>query len=207
MGNLFGTDGIRGVAGAPPLDCTTIYRAGLCLTRYLASKSKSPHILIGRDTRISGPWIQHVIVRAIRDAGGVPEMCGVLSTPAVSFLTTKTGANAGIMISASHNPYQDNGIKVFASTGMKFMDEVENELEAGIFSSTDAVPADIAPFEPEAEELLKEAPAYKNSYADYLRTCLPGDFHLDGMRLVVDCANGSMAAIAPEFFGGLGARV
>jgi phosphoglucosamine mutase len=144
MGNLFGTDGIRGIAGSPPLDCTTIYRVGFCLTRYLASKFDCPHILISRDTRISGLWIQRLLERAILDGRGVPETCGVLSTPAVSFLTTGAGAHAGVMISASHNPYLDNGIKVFASTGMKFMDEVENELESEIFSSTAAVPADFA---------------------------------------------------------------
>jgi phosphoglucosamine mutase len=207
MGNLFGTDGIRGVAGVPPLDCTTIYRVGFCLTRHLASKSKSPHILIARDTRISGPWIQQLLVRAIQDAGGVPEICGVLSTPAVSFLTTRTGAHAGIMISASHNPYQDNGIKIFASTGMKFMDEVENELEAEIFANTASGPSDFAPFEPHSQELLQDAPAYKAFYSGYLRACLPDGFHLGGMRLAVDCANGSMSAIAPELLASLGARV
>lgn len=208
MGNLFGTDGIRGVAGSPPLDCTTIYRVGFCLTRYLASKFDSPRILISRDTRISGLWIQRLLEQAILDARGVPETCGVLSTPAVSFLTTGTGAHAGIMISASHNPYLDNGIKVFASTGMKFMDEVENELENEIFSSTAAVPADFVPFEPEqTRELLEHAPGYKELYATYLRTCVPMDFRLDGIRLVVDCANGALSAIAPEFLSSLGARV
>lgn len=208
MGNLFGTDGIRGVAGSPPLDCTTVYRVGFCLTRYLASICDSPHILISRDTRISGVWIQHLLERAILDARGVPETCGVLSTPAVSFLTTGAGAQAGIMISASHNPYLDNGIKVFASTGMKFTDEVENELENKILSSTAAAPAGFVPFEPEhTRELLEDAPGYKERYTAHLRTCLPGDFHLDGMRLVVDCANGSMSTIAPEFLRALGAQV
>ena len=208
MGNLFGTDGIRGIAGAPPLDCTTIYRVGFCLTRYLASKIDSPHILISRDTRISGLWIQRLLERAILDARGVPETCGVLSTPAVSFLTMGAGAQAGIMISASHNPYLDNGIKVFASTGMKFTDEVENKLENEILSSMAPAPADFVPFEPErALELLDDASRYKDLYAAHLRTCLPGDFRLDGIRLVVDCANGSMSAIAPEFLSALGAQV
>ncbi len=207
MGILFGTDGIRGVAGVAPLDCITIYRAGSSLAGYLASKSDRPHVLISRDTRISGPWIQALLVRAIRDAGGVPETCGVLSTPAVSYLTTRAGAHAGIMISASHNPYQDNGIKVFASTGMKFTDEVENELETEIFKSKLESPSDFAPFEPEPAELLQEEPAYKQPYLEYLRSGLPGDFDLAGMRLVVDCANGSMSAIAPDFLSSLGARV
>jgi len=208
MGNLFGTDGIRGVAGSPPLDTTTVYRVGFCLTRYLASKSDRPHILISRDTRISGRWIQLLLEQAIVDAGGAPEICGVLSTPAVSFLTTGAGAQAGIMISASHNPYLDNGIKVFAHSGMKFTDEVENELESAILSSTASAPARFVAFESEnARQQMEAAPGYKERYTAHLRTCLPGDFRLDGVRLVVDCANGSMSAIAPDFLKALGAHV
>jgi len=207
MGNLFGTDGIRGVAGSPPLDPTTVYRVGFCLTRYLASKCDSPHILISRDTRISGLWIQRLLEQAILDAGGAPEICGVLSTPAVSFLTTGAGAQAGIMISASHNPYADNGIKVFAHSGMKFTDEVENELESGILSSNAEVPAGFVPFEPENALVLEAGPGYRERYTEHLRTCLPGEFRLDGVRLVVDSANGSMSAIAPDFLRALGAQV
>jgi phosphoglucosamine mutase len=135
MGKLFGTDGIRGVAGEPPLDRDDIYRIGHCLTRYLIPAHARPRILIGRDTRESGPWIERVLRRAVEDAGGTGELCGVVSTPAVSFFTQATGAQAGIMISASHNPYQDNGIKIFSSEGVKFNDAVEEELEAQILAS------------------------------------------------------------------------
>ena len=89
METIFGTDGIRGVAGDPPLDCDTVYRVGFCLTEYLRDLDPHPRILIARDTRISGPWLEAVLNRAILDAGGVAEMCGVISTPAVSFLTTR----------------------------------------------------------------------------------------------------------------------
>jgi phosphoglucosamine mutase len=208
MGVLFGTDGIRGIAGTSPLDRDTIYRAGYSLTRFLRPEAAAPHILIARDTRISGLWIQELLERAIRDAQGIPELCGVLSTPAVSHLTTATGAQAGIMISASHNPYQDNGIKIFASTGMKFMDAVENELEEHILSSTLQAPDDVRASEPEhPDALLVDSPQYHSLYTEYLRTCLPAHFSLRGVKLVLDCANGALSAIAPEFFAGIGASV
>jgi phosphoglucosamine mutase len=118
MGSLFGTDGIRGVAGEPPLDRDEVYRIGYCLTRYLRAAGAQPQVLIGRDTRVSGPWIEGLLCSAIKDAGGSPELCGIVSTPAISFLTRKVAAQAGIMISASHNPYQDNGFKIFCSQGV-----------------------------------------------------------------------------------------
>jgi phosphoglucosamine mutase len=208
MGVLFGTDGIRSVAGTAPLDRDTIYRTGYSLTRQLESESATPHILISRDTRISGLWIQHLLERAIRDAGGIPEVCGVLPTPAVSHLTTVTGAQAGIMISASHKPFQDNGIKIFASTGMKFMDAVENELEERILASTLKTPGDFVPSDSEhPDDLLVDSPQYHSLYTGHLRTCLPANFTLRGMKLVLDCANGALSAIAPEFFAALGASV
>jgi phosphoglucosamine mutase len=208
MGALFGTDGIRGVAGQHPLDANTIYRTGLCLARHLNSVHARPHILIARDTRRSGPWIETLLRRAIRHAGGIAEICGVTSTPAVSLLTVARKAHAGIMISASHNPYHDNGIKVFSSEGMKFNDTVEEELEAAILSCPECVPPTLT----EDEAFRKSpdfasVPKYLRPYTRYLLTCLPRRFHLEGMRLVVDCAHGSLSAIAPGFLRGLGAEV
>ena len=202
---LFGTDGIRGVAGEHPLDATTVYRVGFSLTEHLCGLEPKPHILIGRDTRISGPWLEAILCRAIADAGGVAERCGVVSTPAVSLLTHKTGATAGIMISASHNPYQDNGIKIFASTGMKFTDAVEEELEARIASST-RVPAAV-PSPESLDGLVAVVPEFQELYRRHLVENVPARVRLDGMRLVVDCAHGSQSAFAPGLLRELGADV
>jgi phosphoglucosamine mutase len=206
MGVLFGTDGIRGVAGQPPLDSRTIYRTGFCLTRYLDSKSGPPRVLIARDTRISGMWIQRLLERAITDAHGTPEICGVLSTPAVSCLTTSTRAHAGIMISASHNPFEDNGIKIFAANGMKFTDAIEDELEKHILCSALTVPTGFDAKDGSGD-LLHAEDQYHGLYTNFLRTCLPANFRLDGARLVIDCANGSLSGIAGEFLTAMGADV
>ncbi|MBZ5499184.1 MAG: phosphoglucosamine mutase [Acidobacteriia bacterium] len=207
MGSLFGTDGIRGIAGEPPLDRDDVYRIGYCLTGYLRSMHLQPRLLIGRDTRMSGPWIEGLLRHAIADAGGTAEMCGVVSTPAVSFFTRKTAAHAGIMISASHNPFQDNGIKIFSAHGIKFNDAVEEELETHILTCSLAAPAGFSS-DPGAVELqLSVVPRYQDLYADYLSACLAPGFSLTRMRLVVDCAHGSLSYIAPSFLRALGADV
>ena len=208
METIFGTDGIRGVAGDPPLDCDTVYRVGFCLTEYLRDLDPHPRILIARDTRISGPWLEAVLNRAILDAGGVAEMCGVISTPAVSFLTTRARAQAGIMISASHNPYQDNGIKIFSSTGLKLNDAVEEHLDREIVSSSRSCPPGFSDPDYFTRNLsLDRVPALSELYTGRLRECFPQDFRLNGMRLVVDCAHGALSGIAPEFLNDLGASV
>jgi len=207
MGSLFGTDGIRGVAGEPPLDPNDVYRIGYCLTRYLAAASARPQLVIGRDTRVSGAWIEALLRRAIADAGGVPEMCGVVSTPAVSYITRRTSADAGIMISASHNPYQDNGIKIFSSEGIKFNDAVEAELEQAIQSCPLGAPNGDAAALREARFEPAQSPEYLDLYGAFLRSCLPAGFRLDGLRLAVDCAHGSLSYFAPAFLESLGAAV
>lgn len=207
MGKLFGTDGIRGVAGEAPLDRDDVYRIGYCLTGYLQSSHEKPHVLIGRDTRISGPWIEGLLRHAIEDAGGIAEICGVISTPAMSFLTQHAGAQAGIMISASHNPYQDNGIKIFSCEGTKFNDAVEDALEAQILSCTLAAPNGFRRDPESAAFHLAAEVRHQNLYTDYLRSCLPAGFGLKGLRLVVDCAHGALSEIAPAFLAGLGADV
>jgi phosphoglucosamine mutase len=207
MGVFFGTDGIRGVAGEPPLDSDDIYRIGYCLTRWLGAAHPRPRLLIGRDTRASGPWIEKLLCGAIEAAGGVASVCGVVSTPAVALLTQRAAAQAGIMISASHNPYQDNGIKIFSSEGMKFSDIVEEELEKKILACTLRGP-DGSGRDPGAVPFqLAVQSDYLGLYTGYLRSCLAPGFSLAGMRVVVDCANGSLSQIAPPFFAGLGAEV
>ncbi len=208
MGKLFGTDGIRGVAGEAPLDAETIYRIGHCLTKYLAGLGKNPQILLARDTRISGPWIESILLRAIEDAGGIPENCGVIPTPAISHLTIQLATQAGIVISASHNPYQDNGIKVFSSTGMKFTDAVEDRIENDILSHTSAVPSNLPQLDHSGAPVANQAPRkYQDLYTQILGQCVPPDFRLDGMTLVVDCAHGALSSIAPAFLSSLGAEV
>jgi phosphoglucosamine mutase len=207
MGQLFGTDGIRGVAGEPPLDRDDVYRIGYCLTGHLKTTHARPHILIGRDTRISGPWIEGLLQHAIDDAGGVAALCGVVSTPAVSLLTQKAGAQAGIMISASHNPYQDNGIKIFCSQGIKFNDTVEDALESQILACRLTAPNGFSRDPNTVEYSLPVTELYRDLYAGYLRSCVPAAFHLGGMHLVVDCAHGSLSQTAPAFLESLGAGV
>ena len=144
---LFGTDGIRGVPGEYPLDDATLDRVGLALGVYLnangASSSPSqgvrPRVLIGRDTRESGPHIAERIARGLAAAGAEPVSAGVLTTPGVAWLVNREGFAAGVVISASHNPYHDNGVKLISATGMKFPDAVEAELEIGRASCRERV--------------------------------------------------------------------
>ena len=207
MGVLFGTDGIRGVAGEPPLDGDDIYRIGYCLTRWLAASHPRPRLLIGRDTRVSGPWIERLLRGAIEDAGGIADICGVVSTPAVSLLTQKAAAQAGIMISASHNPYQDNGIKIFSSEGMKFNDSIEGELEKEILACTLHSSNGFGHNPAAVPYQLAVQSGCLDAYAAFLRSCMEPGFSLAGMRVAVDCANGSMSQIGPAFFEALGAEV
>ena len=207
MGSLFGTDGIRGVAGEPPLVKDDIYRIGYCLTDFLRTADSKPRLLIGRDTRASGPWIEKLLDRAIRDAGGVPEPCGVVSTPALSLFACKAQAQAGIMISASHNPFQDNGIKIFSAEGIKFNDAIEEELEARILGCRLTAPQD---FESDPHAMGYRhavADSFQSLYTGHLRTCISPSLHLGGVPMVVDCAHGSLSGIAPAFFRNLGADV
>ena len=208
MGNLFGTDGIRGVAGEWPLDARTVYRVGFSLAQYLRESTPMPQILIGRDTRASGPWLESLLRQAILDAGANYGSCGVISTPAIAILTARSGMQAGIVISASHNPYKDNGIKVFSSSGMKFSDSVEEDLERRIESATVVPPPQLAsPDSVRGEDLIHSIPRYTELYTAFLRECIPADFRLDGMRLAVDCAYGALSVIAPSFLRSLGAEV
>jgi phosphoglucosamine mutase len=129
MKRLFGTDGVRGVAGQFPLDDETVVRIGAALARTLMKNGAPPRVVIGRDTRASGPAIQEALTRGIESHGGSVDRGGVLTTPAVACVTKALGYDAGVVISASHNPYKDNGIKVFSSEGFKLPDALEMEIE------------------------------------------------------------------------------
>jgi len=207
---LFGTDGIRGKAGRFPLDQKTVAIIGRSLVLNLAGKlDRAPRIIIGRDTRESGPQIELALARGAMDAGATVQSAGVITTPGVAYITRATPFDAGIVISASHNPYQDNGIKVFSPSGRKLADEVERRIEEDVAEAIDQQPAmdrqrsDSAWIQGQAER----EQAFQRSYIDYLATEVGLGVNLNGLRLAVDCANGAASAIAPALFERLGAQV
>src|SRR5580704_17441846 len=141
MRKLFGTDGIRGVAGQSQLDSKTIYAVGLALAHQVKASNSHPKLLLGMDTRESSNWIAAVLSAGITDGGAKVENAGVITTPAIAYLARKHGFDAGVVISASHNPWQDNGIKVFGGNGYKLPDDTELSIEEEIFRQLESVPA------------------------------------------------------------------
>ena len=201
---LFGTDGVRGLPGEFPLDDATLDRIGMALGQYVTSHARKqgdrPRVLIGRDTRESGPHISERIARGLAAAGVEPISAGVLTTPGVAWLVNREGFAAGVVISASHNPYHDNGVKLISSTGMKFPDAVEAELERFILSSNE---------EAEAREAMQlhDNEKIDDDYLDGLRAALLPGANLAGMKIVMDCANGAASSLGPRLFRALGAEV
>jgi phosphoglucosamine mutase len=192
---LFGTDGIRGVAGEYPLDPATVYAVGLALGHSLKKKALRARVLLGRDTRESSPWIAATLAEALRQTGAKAESAGVVPTPAVAYLARARGFQAGVVISASHNPWHDNGIKLFGSDGFKLPDAVELAMEDEIlFHASKATVLDVKSLPP-----VEDNPGLQSDYIQFLRTSLP-NLSLGTMKLVVDCANGAAAAVAPELF-------
>jgi phosphoglucosamine mutase len=202
MRKLFGTDGIRGIAGQSPLDSPTIYAVGLALAHSLCRDFPEPRILLGMDTRESGEWIAATISAGLEAGGAKVESAGVIPTPGIAFLTHSKGFAAGVVISASHNPWQDNGIKVFANDGYKLPDAIELGIEDEIFRHREsaATPDPATLTSPEADLSLAVA------YRDFLLSAVPG-LKLDGRKIVIDCANGAASAIAPKLFEMLGGEV
>src|SRR5690349_17086366 len=160
---LFGTDGIRGTPGTPPLDDATLYATGRSVGGYLKREHGSARVLIGMDTRESGAHIASVLAAGLTQAGATVAFAGVITTPGVACLVRHNDFQAGVVISASHNPFQDNGVKLFSHAGMKFPDAVEEELEADIFKHR-STPAPQAPAIPVADESLDA------QYLDFLRS-------------------------------------
>jgi phosphoglucosamine mutase len=195
---LFGTDGVRGVAGEYPLDHSTVRRLGAALVRALPHDTESPRFLVGRDTRESGEWIEEELAAGASGEGATVTSAGVVPTPAVAYLTRTTGYDAGVVISASHNPFEDNGIKVFSGRGEKFTERVEREVEAIVADRSWSVRAGKPDPVPGAH--LAEA------YLEHLRAVIPAGAALDGILLGVDCANGATVTVAPALFDSLGIR-
>ena len=195
---LFGTDGVRGVARQPPLDPATVRRLGAALVRALPHTTELPRLLIGRDTRESGAWIEAELAHGARGEDATVTSVGVVPTPAVAYLTRAAGYDAGVVISASHNPFEDNGIKVFSGRGEKFTERVEREVEAIVADPTWKA----RDGEPQAVERAELA----DSYLDHLRRVFPESSEVRGLVLGVDCANGATTSVAPRLFEQLGIR-
>lgn len=195
---LFGTDGIRGVAGAYPLDPATVHAFGMALGSGLARKTTSPEVVIGMDTRESGPWIAAQVAGGLARHGVRTRSAGVISTPGIAWLTRSNSFTAGVMISASHNPYRDNGIKVFGHSGFKLPDEEEHAIEQEIFRllETGVEPSGTTP-EPDR--------GLDGCYLDYLASTVELSF--TGVRIVLDCGNGGAYELAPALFRRLRAEV
>jgi phosphoglucosamine mutase len=197
---LFGTDGIRGVPGTPPLDDATLYATGRALGDYLQRNNPVAKVLIGMDTRESGPRIAALLAAGLRQAGASVAFAGVITTPGVACLVRQKGFQAGVVISASHNPFHDNGVKLFSSAGMKFPDAVEEALEEDIVKHR----AEPAPANPPA---LVADDTLDAEYLAFLRSRVIPGARIPGLRMVLDCANGAAYKLGPELFRSLGADV
>lgn len=197
---LFGTDGIRGTPGTPPLDDITLYATGRSLGGYLKREHGSAHVLIGMDTRESGPHIASLLAAGLNQAGATVAFAGVITTPGVACLVRQNDFQAGVVISASHNPFQDNGVKLFSHAGMKFPDAVEEELEADIFKHRAETAAKNRPHLTADESLDAE-------YLKFLRSKVIAGANLAGFRIVLDCANGAAHKLGPDLFRSVGADV
>ena len=201
MKKLFGTDGIRGIAGQPPLDPRTVYAVGFAVARSLRAGKAEPRVLLGMDTRESSEWIAGTLTAGLKAGGATVESAGVLTTPAIAFLARVHQFAAGVVISASHNPWEDNGIKLFGPDGYKLPDATEIAIEQEIFRALER---------PGGDAVEDQAPAVNEGdraeYVRFLLESVPG-LSLDGRRIVVDCANGAASAVAPQLFAGMGGEV
>jgi phosphoglucosamine mutase len=196
MGRLFGTDGVRGLAGTE-LSEELAFGLGRAAVEVFGRHGEGhPTFVVGRDPRSSGEWLEDAMVEGIRTAGGDAVLAGIEPTPAIAFLTVDLGASCGVVISASHNPPEYNGIKLFAANGMKLPDDLEDEIEAAL--ATPAAPATVP------GDTLTSGDG-RLRYLDHLVGAASAP--LDGMSVVVDCANGSASVLAPELLRRLGASV
>lgn len=203
MRKLFGTDGIRGVANVEPMTTEMAMQVGRGVAYIFKNKSRRHKIVIGKDTRLSGYMLENALVAGICSMGVDVLLVGPLPTPGIAFITASMRADAGIVISASHNPFQDNGIKIFSGNGFKLPDDLEMKIEELIFSEK------IDSLRPTAAEVGK---AYRvddavGRYVVHLKNSFPKDLSLDGLKIVLDCAHGAAYKVAPAVFEELGAEV
>jgi phosphoglucosamine mutase len=194
---LFGTDGVRGKAGVYPLDHETVARLGAALVRAMRGEATRPlRFIIGRDTRESGDWIERELARGVHSEGAAITSAGVIPTPATAYVTRAMGFDAGLVISASHNPFEDNGIKVFSGRGEKFTESLERHVESILFDDGWSVPAGGLP--PVEHTDVVEA------YLEHTRRALPRPERLGRFKLAIDTANGATTTVAPRLFRDLG---
>jgi phosphoglucosamine mutase len=203
MGKLFGTDGIRGEANRYPMDANTAFAVGQAVVSVLKKPGHTTKVIIGKDTRLSGYMLESALESGVTSMGGVPYLVGVLPTPGIAYITESMRADAGMVISASHNPYQDNGIKVFSGAGFKLSDAQEETIEGLMLGGKlpEMVPA---PHDMGRAYRLDDA---TGRYIVFLKNTFPRSLSLEGMKIVLDTANGATYRVAPETFTELGADV
>ncbi len=208
MKKLFGTDGIRGIAGQSPLDPATVYAIGLALAHSLKATSQAPRLILGMDTRESSEAIAATLTAGLGAGGASVENAGVITTPAIAFLARAHSFSAGIVISASHNPWEDNGIKLFGPNGYKLPDSTELAIEQEIFRALENSHAQDAhaPISPASVQAPAVNESDRAEYVRFLRASVP-DLSLDNRIVVVDCANGAASSVAPQLFADLGGEV
>ncbi len=201
MGTLFGTDGIRGVANRYPMNAPLAFSVGQAITHFFKKKKPRTRIIIGKDTRISGYMFEGALMAGITSMGGNPYLVGVLPTPGIAFITESMRADAGIVISASHNPYQDNGIKIFGGNGYKLSDEQERVIEQLVLEGklADEVPP------PDRMGQAHRIDDVLGRYIVFLKNTFPRELSMEGMKIVMDTANGATYRVAPDSFTELGA--
>ena len=203
MRQLFGTDGIRGVANIYPMTTEIAMQIGRAIAFIVKTRTKGHHIVIGKDTRLSGYMIENALAAGVCSMGVDVQLLGPLPTPGIAFITTSMRADAGVVISASHNPFQDNGIKIFSRDGFKLPDEVELDIEDLIFSQK------MAALRPVADEVGRATRIddAKGRYIVFLKHTFPAKYTLDDFHIVLDCAHGATYKVAPYVFSELGAKV
>lgn len=201
MGQLFGTDGIRGEANRYPMDAAMAFAVGQAVTHVLKKENHQTRVIIGKDTRISGYMLESALEAGVTSMGGIAQMVGVLPTPGIAYITESMRADAGFVVSASHNPYQDNGIKVFSGSGFKLSDEQEAEIEELILGGN--LPAMVlAPHEMGRANRMDDA---IGRYIVFLKNTFPRRLSLEGIKIAMDVGNGATYKVAPAVFRELGA--
>ena len=203
MGKLFGTDGIRGEANRHPMKSEIAFGVGQAVVHLLKKEHHRTRVIIGKDTRISGYMLESSLEAGITSMGGHPLLVGVLPTPGIAYITQSMRADAGIVISASHNPYEDNGIKIFNGNGFKLSDQEEETIEDLIFSG------ELDNLLPPAREMGQafRMEDVNGRYIVFLKNTFPSDLSMEEMKIVLDVANGATYKVAPVAFAELGAQV
>ncbi len=203
MGKLFGTDGIRGVANEYPMTANMALEIGKATAHIFKKEGHQPRIIVGKDTRISGYMIENALVSGICSMGVDAILVGPMPTPGIAYLTSSMRADAGIVISASHNPFQDNGIKIFSGDGYKLPDEKEREIEEMVSAN------EMHRLHPSPERLGKayRIDGARDRYIVFLKSTFPKEYLLEGVKVVLDCANGATYRVGPDTFFELGATV